>query len=125
MIDLMLDSWHAPSSTKPLEALSNGLPVLSLSDTARHSRRDSQVRSFLEASGQQELVATSLDYFVPRAVELVVYPVRLGAMRARVQPSFDGSGCCDSAALARWLETAFVQMFDLLWSGQQAAVGAP
>ncbi len=102
-VDLMLDTWPAPGSTTTLEALSNGVPVLSL-DGPEPSLTGAYARAMLEASGLHELVASSPQDFVARALDLTADPARLDALRARVRPGFEGGGCCDAAGLARRLE---------------------
>ena len=112
-IDLMLDAWPAPGSTTTLDALSNGVPVLTKL-TPRGC--GNYVRAIVEACGLPELVATSAEDFVARAVSLASDHGRLDALRSRVRPGFEGGACCDEAGFTRRAEAAFGQMFDLWFS---------
>jgi predicted O-linked N-acetylglucosamine transferase (SPINDLY family) len=108
-VDLFLDAWPAPGSTTTLDALSNGAPVLVL---ALPTLAGVYSRSIVDASGLHELIATSPDDFINRALELASNIDRLDALRARVRPGFDASAVCDEAGFTRRIETAFAEMFD-------------
>jgi protein O-GlcNAc transferase len=116
-IDLMLDAWPAPGSTTTLDALSNGVPVLSLATPGGCGR---YVRAILEACGVPELVAASPEDFVARATELAADPRRLDALRARVRPGFDAGPMSDEAGFTRRVEAAFGEMFDRWFAGAHA-----
>jgi predicted O-linked N-acetylglucosamine transferase (SPINDLY family) len=115
-VDLALDPWPAPGSTTTLEALSNGVPVLAL-DGPEPTLGGAYSRSMIEASGLTELVATSREDFLRRAVELTADLDALNALRARVRPGFESGGCCDGIGFTRRVEVAFGEMFDV-WRGQ-------
>jgi len=108
-IDLMLDAWPAPGSTTTLDALSNGVPLLTMVEP---SLAGAYARSILEACGLGDLVTTAADQFVSRALELAADPSRLDAVRARVRPGFDASPIRDEAGFTRRIEAAFGEMFD-------------
>jgi protein O-GlcNAc transferase len=108
-VDLMLDAWPAPGSTTTLDALSNGVPVLTM---AEPSLPGMYARSILEASGMAELVTTSAEQFVDHALWLAADPGRLDEVRSRVRPGFDAGLCCDEAGFTARVEAAFAQMFD-------------
>ncbi|MFN3584567.1 tetratricopeptide repeat protein [Phenylobacterium sp.] len=109
-VDLMLDGWPAPGSTTTLDALSNGVPVLSL---CGQTLAGVYSRSILEASGLAELAADTPEDFVARALALVRDIDRLDGLRSRVRPGFESGDCCDGEAFARRLEAAFETMYDL------------
>ena len=109
-IDLMLDAWPAVGSTTTLEALSNGVPVLMM---AEPSFAGLYARNILEASGLAELVTTSPDAFVAKALALAGDVEQLDALRQRVRPAFDNGPICDEAGFTRRVEAAFGEMFDL------------
>lgn len=117
-VDLMLDPWPSPGSTTTLEALSNGVPVLSL-DGPAPTLGGVYARSILEASGLSELIAQSPQDYVARAVELACDPAGLDALRARVRPGFEGGACCDGEGFTRRLEAAFGEMFGA-WRAEAA-----
>jgi predicted O-linked N-acetylglucosamine transferase (SPINDLY family) len=108
-IDLMLDAWPAPGSTTTLDALSNGVPLLTMVEP---SLAGAYARSILEACGLGDLITTSPDQFIDRALELAADPARLDAVRGRVRPGFDGGPICDEAGFTRRVEAAFGEMFD-------------
>jgi predicted O-linked N-acetylglucosamine transferase (SPINDLY family) len=109
-IDLMLDAWPAPGSTTTLDALSNGVPVLTMIGAAPNVGA-LYARSILQAVGLADLVTDSPEAFVDRALELAGDLDRLDALRARVRPGFEASPICDEAGFTRNLEAAFAEMF--------------
>jgi predicted O-linked N-acetylglucosamine transferase (SPINDLY family) len=117
-IDLMLDAWPAPGSTTTLDALSNGVPVLTMIGP-QPNLGALYARAILRAAGRPELVTVSPEEFVDRAIELTGDLGRLDALRARVRPDFEASPLCDEPGFTRNLEAAFGQMFDR-WRGQAA-----
>jgi predicted O-linked N-acetylglucosamine transferase (SPINDLY family) len=122
-VDLMLDAWPAPGSTTTLDALSNGVPVLTMAGSPP-SVGGAYARSILEAAGLPELVTASPEAFVERALELTSDAQRLDALRARVRPGFDNGPLCDDAGFTLRIETAFGEMFECWRQGRQAARGA-
>jgi predicted O-linked N-acetylglucosamine transferase (SPINDLY family) len=112
-IDLFLDAWPAPGSTTTLEALSNGVPVLVLAGPTLTFGGGLYSRSIVQAAGLPELVATSPEDFVDRAIALTADIGRLDALRARVRPGFDGGAICDERGFTSRIETAFCEMYDI------------
>jgi protein O-GlcNAc transferase len=109
----MLDAWPAPGSTTTLDALSNGVPVLTKLTPGGCGH---YVRTIVEACGLPELIAASAEDFVARATDLASDYRRLDALRSRVRPGFDCGACSDEAGFTRRAETAFGEMFDLWFS---------
>jgi protein O-GlcNAc transferase len=109
-VDLMLDAWPAPGSTTTLDALSNGVPLLTMIGD-KPNVGALYARAILQAVGLAELVTASPDEFVERALELAGDLDRLNALRARVRPGFEASPIRDEAGFTRTLETAFGEMF--------------
>jgi predicted O-linked N-acetylglucosamine transferase (SPINDLY family) len=110
-IDLALDTTPAPGSTTTLEALANGVPVLTLAGDPM-TLQGFYARSMALAVGLPELVARSPEQFVERAVHLAADPVALNALRARVRPGFDTGPLRDEAGYARRIEAAFARMLE-------------
>jgi predicted O-linked N-acetylglucosamine transferase (SPINDLY family) len=110
-VDMMLDAWPAPGSTTTLDALSNGVPVLVMAESAP-SIGGFYARTILQAAGLPELVATGAKDFVARALDITADLGRLDALRARVRPGFDNGPCCDEAGFTRRVERIFGDMFD-------------
>jgi predicted O-linked N-acetylglucosamine transferase (SPINDLY family) len=122
LVDLALDTWPAPGSTTTMEALSNGVPVLSL-DGPEPTLQSRYAASILHASDLSELVADSREAYVIKAVELSEDVEALSALRARIRPRFETGGCCDEAGFTARIEDAFGQMFDR-WREQPLKAGA-
>jgi len=108
-IDLALDPWPSPGSTTTLEALSNGVPVLSLAGP-RRTVGLLYASSILSAAGLAELNAASPEAYVRAAADLARDIPALNALRARVRPGFEASPLCDGPAFTRRVEAAFAQM---------------
>ncbi len=117
-IDVMLDCWPAPGSTTTLEALSNGVPVLSMVGETPNVG-GLYARTILRASGLEELATTTPEGFVAKALELARDAEGLDAVRARVRPGFDGGANCDEAGFMRDLDAAFRAMFER-WAAAKA-----
>ena len=107
-IDLALDPSPCPGGTSSLEALSNGVPVLTLRGEDYYARIG--VSAVLPC-GLSELVTDSWDDYVARALDLTADFHALDALRARVRPGFDASLFRDEAGFTRTREEAFRQMF--------------
>lgn len=108
-VDLMLDTWPFAGGTTNLDALSNGVPTLTMAEPG--SQGGAYARAMLEASGLAELVTDTPEDFVERALELTEDLSRLDALRARVRPAFEAGGCCDEAGFTRRMERTFGEMF--------------
>lgn len=107
-IDLALDPSPAPGGTTSSEAVSNGVPLLSLRGPDFYSRIGT-LR--LEPLGLHGLVAESWDDYVAKALALTEDLAALDALRAQVRPRFEASPIRDEAGFTRILEDAFRQMF--------------
>ncbi|WP_340643644.1 hypothetical protein [Phenylobacterium sp.] len=108
-IDLALDPSPAPGGTTSSEAVSNGVPLLTLRGSDFYSRIGT-LR--LEPLGLHQLVAESWDDYVAKALALTQDLTALDALRAEVRPRFEASPIRDEAGFTRRLEDAFRQMFD-------------
>ncbi len=106
-VDLMLDPSPRPALTACLDALANGVPVLTLAGSDPASRLGAMAVASL---GLDDLVVDGWDAYVDRAVALVSDLDALGALRATVRAAFDRSSLRDEAGFARRLEAAFADM---------------
>lgn len=120
-VDLMLDGWPAPGATTTLEALSNGVPVLTMVES-RKGLGGFFTQTILDACGLGDLVAPTPEDFVAKALALVADLDQLEALRARVRPGFDGSAICDEVGFTRRVEQACAEMFDR-WSASALEPG--
>lgn len=107
-IDLALDPSPAPGGTTSSEAVSNGVPLLTLRGPDFYSRIGT-LR--LEPLGLHQLVAESWDDYVAKALALTADIPALDALRAEVRPRFEASPLRDEAGFTAILEDAFRQMF--------------
>ncbi|MDO8801674.1 hypothetical protein [Phenylobacterium sp.] len=108
-IDLALDPSPAPGGTTSSEAVSNGVPLLTLRGPDFYSRIGT-LR--LEPLGLHQLVAESWDDYVAKALDLTEDLAALDALRAEIRPRFEASPLRDEAGFTAILEVAFRQMFE-------------
>ncbi|THD64085.1 hypothetical protein [Phenylobacterium sp.] len=107
-VDLALDPSPVPGGTTSLEALSRGVPVLTLMGPNFYARAALPI--FVSA-GLEDLVAADWDGYVARAIALAGDFDGLQALRARVRAGFATAGYRDQAGVARDMEAAFRGMF--------------
>jgi protein O-GlcNAc transferase len=119
-VDLALDPSPVPGGTTSLEALSRGVPVLTLDGPTFYSRTALQI---LTGAGLDELVARDWDDYVDRAVNLSGDGERLQALRDRVRAGFAGAIYRDEARVTRDLERAYRGMFEAWESGANGRKG--
>ncbi len=123
-VDLALDTVPAPGSTTTLEALSNGVPVLTMA-SAPLTIPGFYARRMAEAAGLPELVTSSWDDYVQRALDLTADVDALDRLRARVRPGFDDGPLRDEVGFTRRIEAGFREMFERArqagWSQLNAA----
>lgn len=108
-IDLALDPSPAPGGTTSSEAVSNGVPLLTLRGPDFYSRIGT-LR--LEPLGLHQLVAESWEDYVAKALALTEDLAALDALRAEIRPRFEASPLRDEAGFTRILEDALRQMFE-------------
>jgi len=106
---LYLDTHFYNAHSTAADALRAGLPVLTFPGQSFPSRVGLSLLSTLGLA--DELVATSLEDYVQRAVRLAAEPDRLAALHARLaQAIAQPGGLFDTAAFARKLETAYERL---------------
>ena len=118
-IDFALDPAPIPAGTTSLDALANGVPVLTLAGPDYYSRIGVANAGPM---GLDELIAWSAEDYVDRAVELTKDIGALDALRTRVRQAFDASGRRDEAGFTRRLEGHLIQMFELWREARDRAV---
>ncbi|MEP6942955.1 MAG: tetratricopeptide repeat protein [Betaproteobacteria bacterium] len=107
--DLFLDTWPYNAHTTASDALWAGCPVLTwLGDTFAGR----VAASLLTAVGLPELVATSVDAYVARAIALAGGSVELSRHRLHLASAGRTSLLFDTEATARALEDAYSTMAD-------------
>lgn len=121
--DLFLDTLPCNAHTTASDALWGGLPVLTCRGDTFAGRVAS---SLLNAVGMGELVVTSLEQYELMARALLADPIRLRAMRQKIERKRDVNALFDLATLTRAIETAFERMWQRHLAGlepQAFAVG--
>jgi predicted O-linked N-acetylglucosamine transferase (SPINDLY family) len=116
-IDIALDSFPYNGTTTICEALSMGIPVVTLVGTQSVSRSG---YALLKTAGVPDLCAPDAAGYRRVAVDLATDPERLSAMRDAVLQCFHASPLRDAASLARDLETAYREMWRQ-WCGTRTS----
>jgi len=103
-IDIALDTFPFAGGTTSLDAIWMGVPVLAMNGGPLLQRAGV---SILRNLGLPELVASSEQEFVTKAVELAGDLARLGRLRAELRARLRASPAGDTASFARELEAAY------------------
>jgi protein O-GlcNAc transferase len=103
-VDVMLDPFPYSGETTALHSLWMGVPVIAIEGASAVQRLASRV---LRVAGLAELVASSVDDYVARAVALAHAAPRMAALRARIRPALAASPLLDHAGFTRELEDAY------------------
>ena len=119
-IDFALDPAPCPAGTTSLDALANGVPVLTLAGGDYYSRIGVANNGPM---GLDELIVESWDDYVERAVELTSDAQALDRLRSRVRAAFDASGRCDELGFTRRFEGVLADLFNQ-WLRRRNAVAA-
>lgn len=103
-IDIALDPFPFSGSTTTFEALSMGVPVVTLAQDVMVSRWSA---SMLRAVGLESLAAFSEDGYVEIAARLAGDPAALARLRAGLRDRLAASPLCDGAGRTRQLERVY------------------
>ncbi len=106
-IDLALDPSPCPGGTTTCDALANGVPVLTLAGDNFYARIGLQAIDYL---GVPELVASSWDDYVEKAVALGKDISRLNEVRAGIRPAFEASPIRDEEGFTRHFEAVLLDL---------------
>jgi protein O-GlcNAc transferase len=112
-IDIALDTFPYNGGTTTMEALWQGVPVLTFAGE-RWSGRTSA--SLLREAGLAEFVAPDVGGFVNQAVALASQPdlaARLATLRSSMRDRLSAAPVCDVRSFTRKLESAFLQMWSM------------
>ncbi|NVN88992.1 MAG: tetratricopeptide repeat protein [Desulfuromonadales bacterium] len=101
---IALDTFPYCGTTTTCEALWMGVPVVSLAGNTHVSRVGA---SILTAVGIPELIATSHDEYITRAVELACDPDRIARYRQTLRSRMRSSALMDAAGFVSALEEAY------------------
>lgn len=114
-IDIALDPFPYNGTTTSCEALFMGVPIIAVLGD-RHAAR--VTGSLLHQVGLGDLVATDVDGYVEKAVELAGDPDRIEDIRINLRENMLKSPLCDQPAHARDLEQAYRDMWKI-WADEE------
>jgi predicted O-linked N-acetylglucosamine transferase (SPINDLY family) len=103
-VDIALDTFPYCGTTTTCEALLMGVPVVTL-EGRTHAGRVGV--SLLTNIGLPELIATSIDDYLQKAVSLARDPARIAALRPTLRDRLLRSPLCDAPKFMRRLESAY------------------
>jgi predicted O-linked N-acetylglucosamine transferase (SPINDLY family) len=118
LADIALDTRHYNGHTTTVDALSAGVPVVTL---LGHHWAARVAASILAAAGLPELVAERLREYEALALRLASDSVARAALRERIRRAVPSSPLFDTAGLARQLEAAYRAMWDRHAAGRPPA----
>jgi protein O-GlcNAc transferase len=117
-VDIALDVFPYNGAATTCEALWMGVPVITLAGPTHVSRVGA---SILVGVGLPELVASTPDEYVQKALGLAADPARLGRLRTSMRERLRGSPLLDASGFARSLEKAYLEMWDRWVENEEAS----
>jgi len=120
-IDVALDPFPHNAGTTTIEALWQGVPVVTLAGRPTVGRFGAAI---LHAAGLDDWVTESQDAYVTRTVAAAADLEALAALRAGLRPRLEASPLLDADGLARCCEQAFRGLWDA-WRGRATPQVAP
>jgi protein O-GlcNAc transferase len=108
-IDIALDPFPHNAGTTTIEALWQGVPVISLAGRPSVGRFGAMI---LHAIGMDDWCSADADGYIARALTMAADLHRLERLRATLRQRVAGSPLCDAAGLARDLEAAYRGLWD-------------
>ena len=108
-IDIALDPFPHNAGTTTIEALWQGVPVVTLAGRPSVGRFGA---SILHAVGLDDWVAHDTDAYVARAVAAAADVLALAHMRSGLRARFEASPLRDAAGLARCMEAVYRRLRD-------------
>ncbi|MBT3551401.1 MAG: tetratricopeptide repeat protein [Rhodospirillaceae bacterium] len=107
-MDIALDPFPFNGATTTFEAMTMGMPVITLLGS---NFVDRVAASIATHAGFPEFIAKTKDDYVALAVEMASDPVKLNALRQGMRDALHQSDICDSEPYARSVEAAFRDMW--------------
>src|SRR5579872_3618822 len=108
-IDIALDPFPHNAGTTTIEALWQGVPVVSLAGRPSFGRLGA---SILHAVGLDDWVTDDLDQYVARAIAAAADLPALARLREQLRPRMERSPLRDASGLARSIERSFRMLWD-------------
>jgi protein O-GlcNAc transferase len=109
LADVFLDTLYYNAHTTAIDALREGLPVLTMPGETMPSRG---AASLLTAAGVPDLICKDLQEYHEKALRLARDPQELARIRAKLRDSRGKAPLFDTPRFIRNLETAFEMMWD-------------
>ena len=113
-VDIALDPFPHNAGTTTIEALWQGVPVVSLVGRPTVGRFGAAI---LHAIGLDDWLTESVDAYVARAIAAAADRATLTGLREELRPRFAASPLRDEAGLAREVEAAYRALWDAWRSG--------
>jgi protein O-GlcNAc transferase len=107
-IDIALDPFPFNGATTTYEALTMGMPVITLLGSKFVDR---VAASIVAHAGFPEFITKTEDDYVALAVDLAGDPVKLNALRQGMRDALHQSDICDSEPYSRTIEAAYRDMW--------------
>ncbi len=114
LADIFLDTAPYNSHSTAIDALTAGVPIVTMAGNSFASR---VAASALIAAGLSQLVTSSLAEYERLACELVRDMPRLARFKQQLAARLPGSPLFDLRGFTRNLERAYSKMYDRSWSG--------
>ncbi len=108
-IDVALDTFPYSGGTTTMEAIWQGVPVVTFHGDRWASRTS---ESILRAAGLSEFVGDDLDGYVDLAVALAASPDRVAQARHAMRERVRASDACNGERFAREMESLYRRMYD-------------
>ena len=108
-IDIALDPFPHNAGTTTIEALWQGVPVVSLAGRPSVGRFGAMI---LNAVGMDEWVSRDIDTYAARCVAAAADLSALTQLRSELRPRVAASALCDAPGLARAMESAYRTLWD-------------
>ena len=108
-IDIALDPFPHNAGTTTIEALWQGVPVVTLAGRPTVGRFGAAI---LHAVGLDDWVTGNVDAYIARAVAAAADPAALADLRAALRPRMAASPLLDAAGLARAVEATYRELWD-------------
>jgi predicted O-linked N-acetylglucosamine transferase (SPINDLY family) len=108
-IDVAIDPFPHNAGTTTIEALWQGVPVVSLAGRPSVGRFGAMI---LHAVGMDDWVSDDADAYVARCIAAAADLPALARLRAELRPRFAASPLCDAVGLARLVEAAYRGLWD-------------
>jgi len=120
-IDIALDTFPYNGGTTSMEAIWQGVPLVTFWGDRWASRTSA---SILHASGLRDFVAQGLEEYVSLAISLAKSPERLLTFRRNMRSRLSSSAVCDTQTFARNTERLYIQMINGTAPGREEWCGA-